>query len=126
MGIQEHRVVHQEEVRIEKHKKGVHFISSSAWRNRAQAATGGVGFLLTRQAYSAVSMIKTYSKRIMLMSFDGNPRLTMMSVYSPTESATDEEAEEFHNCLRSAITDVPAHHLLLVVGDLNAHVSQLN
>ncbi|MCP4493478.1 MAG: hypothetical protein GY820_40160, partial [Gammaproteobacteria bacterium] len=126
LGVQEHRVVHEEEIKIEKHKKGVHFISSSAWRNRAQAAMGGVGFLLTRQAYSAISLIKTYSKRIMLVSFNGNPRLTMMSVYSPTEFATDEEAEEFHNCLRSAITEVPAHHLLLVVGDLNAHISRLN
>ena len=85
LAIQEHRVVHDEEVKIERHKKGVHLISTSAWRNRAQASTGGVGFLLTKQAFNAVSLIKTYSKRCMLVSLDGNPRLTIISVYSPTE-----------------------------------------
>ena len=126
LAIQEHRVVHDEEVRIEEHKKGVRFISTSAWRNSAQASTGGVGFLLTKQAFNAVSLIKAYSKRCMLVSFDGNPRFTMICVYSPTESASEEEAEEFHNCLRAAIGEVPSHHLLLVVGDLNAHLSKLN
>ena len=32
--------MHDEEVKIERHKKGVHLISTSAWRNRAQASTG--------------------------------------------------------------------------------------
>ena len=126
LGIQEHRVVHDEEIKIEKHQKGVHLITSSAWRNSVQASTGGVGFMLTKNAYNAISLIKTYGKRILLVSFDGNPRLTMVSVYSPTECSSKEEAEEFHDNLRVAIKDVPAHHLLMVVGDLNAHLSKLN
>ena len=60
------------------------------------------------------------------VSFDGNPRLTVITVYSPTEAATVDEAEDFHDVLRSAVKDVPAHHLLLVSGDLNAHLCQLN
>ena len=91
-----------------------------------QAATGGVGFMLTKNAYKAISLIKTFGKRILLVSFDGNPRFTLVSVYSPTESSSEEEAEEFHDNLRAAIKDVPAHHLLMVVGDLNAHLSKLN
>ena len=128
LGIQEHRVVHDadEEIKIEKHQKGVHLITSSAWKNSMQAATGGVGFMLTRNAYNAISLIKTFGKRILLVSFDGNPRFTLVSVYSPTESSSEEEAEEFHDNLRAAIKDVPAHHLLMVVGDLNAHLSKLN
>ncbi|XP_063680045.1 uncharacterized protein LOC134815440 [Bolinopsis microptera] len=126
LAIQEHRVVHDEEVKIERHKKGVHLITTSAWRNRAQASTGGVGFLLTKQAFNAVSLIKTYSKRCMLVSLDGNPRLTIISVYIPTESATVEEAEAFHDCLRAAVREVPSHHQILVIGDLNAHLSKLN
>ena len=50
----------------------------------------------------------------------------MITVYSPTEAASDEEAEDFHEGLRTAISEVPAHHLLMVVGDLNAHLSKLN
>ena len=127
LGVQEHRIVHdEEEIKTEKHQKGVHLVTSSAWRNRCQAATGGVGFMLSSEAYKAVSLIKSYSKRILLVSFDGNPRLTVITVYSPTEAATVDEAEDFHDVLRSAVKDVPAHHLLLVCGDLNAHLCQLN
>ncbi len=81
--------------------------------------------MLTNDAYKAVSLMKTYGSRIFLVSFDGNPRLTMITVYSPTESASDEEAEDFHDSLRTAVKDVPTHHLLLVVGDLNVHLSKI-
>ena len=126
LGVQEHRIVHDEEIRIERCDKGSHLVTTSAWRNSKQAATGGVGFMLAKQAYKAVSLMKSYGRRIFLISFDGNPRLTVITVYSPTEAASTEEAEDFHEGLRTAIGDVPAHHLLMVVGDLNAHLSKLN
>ena len=126
LGVQEHRIVHNEEIRTERLDKGAHLITSSAWRNGRQAATGGVGFVLAKKAYKAVSLMKSYGKRIFLISFDGNPRLTVITAYSPTEAATCEEAEDFHEELRNATRDVPAHHLLMVAGDLNAHLSKLN
>ena len=126
LGVQEHRIVHEEEIKIQSLEKGVHLVTTSAWRNTRQAANGGVGFMLTKQAYKAVSLMKSFGKRIFLISFDGNPRLTVITVYSPTEAASNEEAEDFHEGLRSAIGEVPAHHLLMVVGDLNAHLSRLN
>ena len=126
LGVQEHRIVHDEEIRIERCDKGSHLVTTSAWRNSKQAATGGVGFMLAKQAYKAVSLMKSYGRRIFLISFNGNPRLTVITVYSPTEAASTEEAEDFHEGLRTAISDVPAHHLLMVVGDLNAHLSKLN
>ena len=126
MGIQEHRVVHQEPIRMEKFGKGTRLITSSAWRNGRNAAQGGVGIMVTKRAYGAISLIKSYSNRILLISFDGNPRLTVITVYSPTEDKTEEVREEFHNALRKAVADVPAHHLLLVVGDLNAKLGKSN
>ncbi|KAL5259160.1 hypothetical protein ACHWQZ_G009574 [Mnemiopsis leidyi] len=126
LGVQEHRIVHDEEIRIEKQAKGVHLVTTSAWRNSRQAATGGVGFMLTQRAYKAVSLMKSYQGRVFLISFDGNPRLTVITVYSPTEGSSEAEAEGFHECLRGAISDVPAHHLLMVVGDLNAHLSRVD
>ncbi|KAL5259929.1 hypothetical protein ACHWQZ_G010144 [Mnemiopsis leidyi] len=125
LGVQEHRIVHNEEIRTERLDKGAHLITSSAWRNGRQAATGGVGFVLAKKAYKAVSLMKSYGKRIFLISFDGNPRLTVITAYSPTEAATCEAAEDFHEELRNATRDVPAHHLLMVAGDLNAHLSKL-
>ncbi|KAL5253694.1 hypothetical protein ACHWQZ_G013463 [Mnemiopsis leidyi] len=126
LGVQEDRIVHDEEIRIEKQAKGVHLVTTSAWRNSRQAATGGVGFMLTQRAYKAVSLMKSYQGRVFLISFDGNPRLTVITVYSPTEGSSEAEAEGFHECLRGAISDVPALHLLMVVGDLSAHLSRVD
>ena len=124
LGIQEHRIVHQEPIRIEKFKKGVSLVTISAWRNGAGAATGGVGFLLTSRAYDAISLIKPYGSRVLTISFNGNPRLTTITAYSPTEAAQVEVAEDFHNTLRQAMNDVPAHHLLMTLGDLNARLGK--
>ena len=124
LGIQEHRIVHQEPIRIEKFKKGVTLVTVSAWRNGAGAATGGVGFLLTSRAFGAISLIKPYGSRVLTISFNGNPRLTTVTAYRPTEAAPAEEAEDFHNTLRQAMTDVPAHHLLITKGDMNARLGK--
>ena len=124
LGIHEHRIVHQEPIRIEKFKEGATLVTVSAWRNGAGAATGGVGFLLSRRAYDSVSLIKPYGSRVLTISFNGNPRLTTITAYSPTEAAPVEEAEDFHNTLRQAMNDVPAHHLLLTEGDMNARLGK--
>ena len=70
LGIQEHRIVHQEPIRIEKFKEGAALVTVSAWRNGAGAATGGVGFLLSRRAYDSVSLIKPYGSRVLTISFN--------------------------------------------------------
>ena len=92
LGIQEHRIVYQEPIRIEKFKKGVRLVTVSAWRNGAGASTGGVGFLLTSRAYDAISLIKPYGSRVLMISFNGDPRLTTIIAYSPTEAAPAEVA----------------------------------
>ncbi len=51
MSIQEHRIVHEEEIAIETYEEGVRFITISAWRSSSQAATGGVGVMVTKRAY---------------------------------------------------------------------------
>ena len=61
---------------------------------------------------------------MLTISFNGNPRLTTITAYSPTEAALVEEAEDFHNTLRQAINDVPAHHLLITEGDMNTRLGR--
>ena len=93
LALQEHRVVHAEPTRIKKMNKGIHPVISSAWRNAAGASNGRVGIILTRTAYEAISLIKSYSARIHTMSFNRKPRLSVITCYSPTEASFDEEAE---------------------------------
>ena len=121
LGVQEHRIVHGEPIRIERHGK-CRLITVSAWRNSGGSSCGGVGVMVTEKAYNSISLLKPYGKRIFTVSFDGNPRLTVINVYSPCEG--DNEAVQFHDELREAISEVPEHHVLLVIGDMNAKLGK--
>ena len=48
---------------------------------------------------------------------------TVIVTYSPTEGAHLIDAESYYENLSEAIDQIPAHNCLLVIGDLNAHVS---
>ena len=71
-------------------------VTVSAWRNGAGAATEGVGFLLSISASVRLSKPhKTiWSSRVLTISFNGNPRHTTTTAYSPTEAAPVEEADQ--------------------------------
>ena len=124
MAIQEHRIIHDEPTKTTVLGNDAYLLTSSAWRNAAGASTGGVGILLTKRAHDVVTELHTVSPRIFGVTLDGNPRCTAFSVYSPTECASDDVAEEFHNELRATIASIPAHNLLAVGGDFNAHVGK--
>ena len=78
--------------------------------------------VLDRAGFEAIGLIKSYGKRVLLVSFNDNPRLTVITVYIITEAVTEEETEDFHSTVRAAIHEVPAHHLLMVLGDYNARL----
>lgn len=124
LGIQEHRIIHEDPILTTKLGKDSYMLTTSAWRNRTGAATGGVGLLFTNKAYKSISDIKPITPRILLVSLDGNPRLSIIVTYSPTEGDSAEAAEDFHGSLRMTISQLPAHNMLLVIGDFNAHMSR--
>ena len=53
-------------------------------------------------------------------------KLTIISCYAPIEDAEKEDKEAFYNQLQEVIHRVPVHDMLLVIGDLNARVSNDN
>ncbi|KAJ8351146.1 hypothetical protein SKAU_G00226220 [Synaphobranchus kaupii] len=123
LGVQEHRRVHQDPDPIVYSRVGGYsFITSSAWRNEAQAATGGVGLMLSSRARKALLQVYRLTERILIADFDGNPGTTIMVVYSPTNVAPAEEVERFYEDLGTAISDVPAHKFIAVLGDFNARL----
>ncbi|XP_063686094.1 uncharacterized protein LOC134819873 [Bolinopsis microptera] len=124
VGIQEHRIVHEEPVKVERVGKSSYLITSSATRNRAQAAVGGVGFILTSKAFDATTEITPVTERILKISLNGNPKPTFVCVYGPTDADSVEAAEKFHTDLRCAVSQIPAHNFLEVIGDFNAHLSK--
>ena len=116
----DHKIVHaEEEIRVEELDRCM-LITSSAWRNSNQAASGGVGIMISKQAEGKLSDVKSYNKRILIAHFNGNPSCTIIVHYAPVEG--NEEAEEHYSNLATVITTIPKHNLLLVIGDCNAHL----
>ena len=99
IAIQEHRRTHEEKIRYEEINNHV-IITSSAVRNSAPAAIDGVGLLLNKKASSAMCEVTSISNRIMQPTFAGNPELTLISVYAPTNCKENEEStEDFYSQL---------------------------
>ena len=122
LGIQEHRRVHTEDPIVYHRVERCTFITASAWRNEAQAATGGVGLLLGSRARKALRRVHHHTDRILSAEFSGNPVTTVIVVYSPTNVSPSEEMEKFYEDLTTAVHDVPAHNFLAILGDFNARI----
>ena len=77
LGIQEHRLLHTEDIKYEM-VNGRTLIISSAWRNDSGAATGGVGILLNSKAGKALSNVIKFNERVIIVNLDGNPATTII------------------------------------------------
>ena len=122
LGIVDHKIVHDEEdeeIKIQEFDCCT-LITSSAWRNTAQAACGGVGIMVNKDAEGTLSDVTSHSKRILITHFNGNPVTTIIVHYAPVEGS--EEAEDHYIDLANVINSIPKHNLLLVIGDYNAHL----
>eukprot|EP00057_Strongylocentrotus_purpuratus_P013705 XP_011668179.1 PREDICTED: uncharacterized protein LOC105440107 [Strongylocentrotus purpuratus] len=97
-------------------------ITSSANRSSAGAAIGGVGLLLSPSAYDSIASMRSHSDRILVANFQGNPATTVITTYCPTNVVNEDIIEGHYDNLRRAIDSIPAHNVLLVVGDFNARI----
>ena len=125
MGIVDHKIVHSDEDLNEIVYKEVEdrlLITSSAWRTESNAASGGVGLMISKSAADNLAEVRIWNERIIIANFNGNPALTIIVNYSPVEGK--EEADEHYNQLTAAIKEVPKHNVLFVVGDFNAHIDK--
>ena len=123
LGVQEHRRVSNDKITFFR-SNGYQLVTVSAWRNTQQAATGGVGLILSKKAVCCLCKVEAVSKRILKATFAGNPKTTVIVAYSPTNMSTnDAEVDCFYDNLRKAIDETPPHHFLTVLGDMNAKVS---
>ena len=121
LGIQKHRIVHEEPFRYEE-SQGTLLITHSAWRNEIGASNGGVGFIINTKANKSFLNVKAFGNRILVANFSGNPATTVINAYSPTNAEQENVVDQFYDDMRSAISTVPLHNVLIVLGDLNARV----
>ena len=124
MFIQEHRFVHEYIVIKEQAYDRWKLLTLSAWKNSINAATGGIGILVSNKAYNAIASVEMISPRVMIAHFQGNPHTSVISCYSATNISEDQEIELFYTSLTSLIRQILKHNVLITGGDLNAHIGQ--
>ncbi|XP_029654701.1 craniofacial development protein 2-like, partial [Octopus sinensis] len=122
IAVQEHRFYHLDNI-LKYHQVGSYqLVTSSASKNTVNSTVGGIGFLLSSKASDTLLSIESISPRIMVLEIDGNPKTTLVCVYSPHNSSVADEIENFYTTLRSTIEQVPLHNFLVIAGDLNARL----
>ena len=104
IGIQEHRIVHTDdsELQYESLPEGFQLVTASAWRNSAGASTGGVGVLFSPFANKTMISIKKISDRTLQVTFNGNPKTTVIVTYSAT-NVTSEDVTDYFNELNESV-----------------------
>ena len=59
---------------------------------------------------------------MMAATFNGNPRATIISCYSPTNVSEETELVTFYDELSSSVRSIPKHNMLVIGGDMNAQI----
>ena len=100
------------------------YIYISAWKNSVNAAVGGVGLLIGPRALKTLNSIEKIQPRMMVATFNGNPRATIISCYSPTNVSEENEIVTFYDELSSLVRSIPKHNMLVIGGDMNAQIGK--
>ena len=98
--LQEHRALHPElDIKIHSKYKGWTLATASAWTNSMNATMGGVGLLLSPTAKKSLISIEKITPRIIIATFEGNPKTSIISCYSPTNHSDETDIELFYEDL---------------------------
>ena len=122
--IQEHRYTHTEDIKYHETGNGWMLVTVSAWKNSVNASVGGVGMLIGPRALKTLNSIERIQPRMMVATFNGNPKATIISCYSPTNVSEETELVTFYEELSSLVRSIPKHNLLVIGGDMNAQIGK--
>ena len=122
--IQEHRYTHTEDSKYHQTGNGWTLATVSAWKISVNATVGGVGMLIGPRAIKTLNSIEKIQPRMMTATFNGNPRATIISCYSPTNVSEETKLATFYAELSSLERSIPKHNLLVIGGDMNAQIGK--
>ena len=122
--IPEHRYTHTEDIKY--HEPGNRWTLAyvSAWKNSFNATVGGVGMLIGPRALKTLNSIERIQPRMMAATFNGNPKATIISCYSPTNVSEETELVTFYEELCSLVRSISKHNLLVIGGDMNTQIGK--
>ena len=93
---------------------------------RIGASMGGVGVLLSPFTNKAMISIKKISDRTLQVTFNGNPKTTVIVTYSPTNVSNENKVIDYFNELNETVKSIPAHNFLTIVGDFYSRIGLNN
>jgi len=118
LGIAEHRWAGQGHFRPE---EGGMFVFSG----RETTGYGGVGMYLAGETSKALLGYNPINDRVLTVRLQGRPmNITLIQVYAPTSTATQDEIDEFYDSVKQAVDKVPASDMLVLMGDFNAKIGE--
>ena len=124
--IQEHRIFHDDtDIKHDMKNKWV-LLTSLAEKALNNTTIRGVGMLLSPKAYKSLNSVETISPRIMIASFNGNPAVTIISCFSPTNVSDEEDKDEFYTEPTTITRPIPKHNILLVGGEMNTRIEKMD
>ena len=122
--IQDHGYTHTEDIKYHQTGNGWTLATESAWKNSVNASVGGIGMLIGPRAIKTLNSIERIQPRMMTATFNGNPRATIISCYSPTNVSEETKLATFYDELSSLVRSIPKHNLLIIGGDMNAQIGK--
>ena len=60
----------------------------------------------------------------MVATFNGNPRVTLISCYSPTNDSEETDLITFYKELSSLVRSIPKHNVLVIGRDMKAQIGK--
>ena len=111
--IQEHRYTHTEDTKYHETGNGWTLVTVSAWKNSVNASVGGLGMLIGPKALKTLNSIERIQPRMMAATFNGNPKATIISCYSPTNVSEETELVTFCDELSSLVRSIHIYIYIL-------------
>ena len=122
--IQEHHYTHTEDIKYHETGNGWMLVTVLAWENSVNASVGGLGLLIRPRALKTLNSIERIQPRMMVATFNGNPKATIISYNSPTNVSDETELVTFYEELSSLVRSIPKHNLRVIGGDMNAQIGK--
>ncbi|CAF1426895.1 unnamed protein product [Adineta ricciae] len=97
------------------------------WSGEERTHTRGVGFLLSKQAKKALIGYNPINSWIITARFNASPfKMTVMHVYAPTSTFSEEDIEAFYNDIDEVLSKTDKRDVIILTGDWNAKIGSDN